>query len=43
MKTITIRGIEPEVAIKLKEMASNQKKSTNQLILEFYMKVSLRS
>ena len=38
MKTITIRGIEPEVAIKLKEVASKQKKSLNQLILEFIKK-----
>jgi predicted CopG family antitoxin len=38
MKTITIRGIEPEVAVKLKEVASAQEKSLNQLILEFIKK-----
>nr|WP_321400028.1 antitoxin [uncultured Desulfobacter sp.] len=38
MKTITIRGIEPEVAVKLKEVASEQEKSLNQLILEFIKK-----
>ena len=34
MKAITIRGIEPEVADKLKQTAALQGKSTNRLILE---------
>jgi len=38
MKSITIRGIEPDVAAKLKSAASEQKKSLNQLILEFIKK-----
>ena len=38
MKAITIRGIEPDVAIKLKLAASKQNKSLNQLVLEFIKK-----
>jgi hypothetical protein len=38
MKAITIRGVEPEVADKLKQMAANQGKSINQLILEMLKK-----
>jgi hypothetical protein len=38
MKAITIRGFEPEVADKLKQMAINQGKSVNQLILEILKK-----
>ncbi len=34
MKAITIRGIDPEMAEKLKRIASSQKKSMNQLILD---------
>lgn len=40
MKAITIRGIEPDVAAKLKSAASAQKKSLNQLVLEF-IKINL--
>lgn len=38
MKTITIRGIEPELAEKLKAIATDQNKSLNQLVLEFIKK-----
>ena len=38
MKAITIRGIEPEVAEKLKQTADRQGKSTNKLILEMIRK-----
>lgn len=38
MKAITIRGIEPDVAEKLKLAASKQNKSLNQLVLEFIKK-----
>ena len=34
MKAITVRGIEPNVAIKLKEIASKENKSLNQLLLD---------
>jgi len=38
MKAITIRGIEPEVAEKLKQTASSKGKSTNRLILDIIKK-----
>ena len=38
MKTITIRGIEPEVAEKLKQTANMQGKSTNRLVLDILRK-----
>lgn len=38
MKAITIRGIEPEVAEKLKQNAKRQGKSINRLILEIIKK-----
>ncbi len=38
MKTITVRGIDPEVDKKLKETAKEQGKSRNQLILEMIRK-----
>ena len=38
MKAITIRGIEPEVAEKLKQTASLQGKSTNRLVLDMIKK-----
>ena len=38
MKAITIRGIEPDIAKKLKAAASEQNKSLNQLMLEFIKK-----
>ena len=34
MKTISIRGIDPELAKKLKQAASEQSKSINQLVLD---------
>jgi hypothetical protein len=34
MKAVTIRGVEPEVAEKLKTTAEKQGKSINQLVLE---------
>jgi hypothetical protein len=34
MKAVTIRGVEPEVAEKLKSMAAQKGKSVNQLTLE---------
>jgi len=34
MKTITIRGVEPEVAEKLKETAQKQGKSMKQIIIK---------
>jgi hypothetical protein len=34
MKAITVRGIEPDVALKLKEIASKENKSLNQLLLD---------
>ena len=34
MKAVTIRGVEPEVAEKLKSKATQEGKSINQLILE---------
>ncbi|MFW5771385.1 MAG: antitoxin, partial [Spirochaetota bacterium] len=38
MRTITIRGIRPEVDEKLKKAAREQGKSTNQLVLEMIRK-----
>ncbi len=38
MKAITIRGVEPAVAEKLKLTAAKQNKSLNQLVLEFIKK-----
>lgn len=38
MKAITIRGVEPDVAEKLKLTASDQNKSINQLIIELIKK-----
>jgi len=38
MKSVTIRGVEPEVAEKLKRMAAEQGKSINQLVIEFIKK-----
>lgn len=38
MKAATIRGIEPEIAEKLKSIALKQGKSVNQLMLEFIKK-----
>jgi hypothetical protein len=38
MKALTIRGIEPEVAQKLKQTATNQGKSVNQLVLDILKK-----
>lgn len=38
MQSITIRGIDPELKNKLKQTASWQKKSINQLILEIIRK-----
>ena len=38
MKAITIRGIEPEVAEKLKQTASFQGKSANRLVLDMIKK-----
>jgi len=38
MKAITIRGIEPIVAEKLKQTAAKHNKSLNQLVLEFIKK-----
>jgi len=38
MKSITIRGIEPELSEKLKQTASLQGKSTNRLILDIIKK-----
>lgn len=38
MRDVTIRGIEPEVAQKLKLMAAEQGKSVNQLLIEFVKK-----
>ncbi len=40
MKAVTIRGVEPEVAEKLKIVAKKQGKSVNHLILDF-IKISL--
>lgn len=40
MKAVTIRGVEPDVAEKLKIAAKKQGKSVNHLILEF-IKISL--
>ena len=34
MKAITIRGIDPSVSSKLKQVAKNEKKSVNQLVLD---------
>lgn len=34
MKTITVRGIDPDVAEKLKKTAAKEKKSLNQLLLD---------
>ena len=34
MKTITIRGIDPELAKKLKQTASEKSQSVNQLVLD---------
>ena len=34
MKAITIRGIDSSVSSKLKEVANNEKKSVNQLVLD---------
>jgi len=38
MKAFTIRGVEPEVAEKLKTMAEKKGKSINQLVLDFIKK-----
>jgi len=38
MKSITIRGIEPEVAERLKQLASRQGTSMNRIILEMIHK-----
>ncbi len=38
MKAITIRGVEPAVAEKLRLTAAKQNKSLNQLVLEFIKK-----
>ena len=40
MKTKTIRGVEPDLATQLKQAASDQKKSLNQLVLDI-LKTSL--
>jgi len=34
MKAITIRGIDSSVSLKLKQVANNEKKSVNQLVLD---------
>jgi hypothetical protein len=34
MKSITVRGIDPELALKLKEKSREEKKSINQVVLE---------
>ncbi len=34
MKVITIRGIDSSVSLKLKQVANNEKKSVNQLVLD---------
>lgn len=34
MKSITVRGLEPSLAEKLKEKANKEKKSVNQLVIE---------
>jgi len=34
MKAITIRGLEPSVSSKLKQVAKKEKKSVNQLVLD---------
>jgi ribosomal protein S24E len=34
MKAITIRGIDSAVSLKLKQIAKNEKKSVNQLVLD---------
>lgn len=34
MKTITVRGIDPDLAARLKQVASEQSKSINQIALE---------
>ena len=38
MKTITVRGIEPEVAARLKQVASWQGTSVNRIVLEMIHK-----
>jgi len=38
MKAFTIRGVEPEVAEKLKLMAEKKGKSINQIVLDFIKK-----
>jgi plasmid stability protein len=38
MKAFTIRGVEPEVAEKLKMTAAEQGKSVNQMVLDFIKK-----
>ena len=38
MKAFTIRGVEPEVAEKLKIMAKKKGKSINQIVLDFIKK-----
>ncbi len=38
MKAVTIRGVEPEMAEKLKATAASEGKSVNQLILEIIKK-----
>jgi plasmid stability protein len=38
MKSMTIRGIEPELANKLKEIAKQQGKSVNQIVIEILRK-----
>jgi len=34
MKAITIRGIDSDMSVKLKQVAENEKKSVNQLVLD---------
>ena len=34
MKAITIRGIDTDISLKLKQVAENEKKSVNQLVLD---------
>ena len=36
MKTITIRGIDPSVFSRLKQVAKDEKKSVNQLVLDIF-------
>jgi plasmid stability protein len=38
VKTLTIRGVDPDLAVKLKQAASEQNKSVNQVVLEIIRK-----